>query len=58
MSFPESKSLVILGDMNADCNYASLNELDSLRYVTQILHGLYQTMLTLHFLQPGVLMIV
>ena len=30
MSFPESKSLVILGDMNADCNYASLNELDSL----------------------------
>ncbi len=30
MSFPESKRLVILGDMNADCNYASLNELDSL----------------------------
>ena len=30
MIFPESKKLVILGDMNADCNYASLNELDSL----------------------------
>ncbi|MBA46037.1 MAG: hypothetical protein CMB31_05565 [Euryarchaeota archaeon] len=31
MSFPESKRLIILGDMNADCNYASLNELDSLK---------------------------
>ncbi len=30
MTFPESKKLVILGDMNADCNYASLNELDAL----------------------------
>ena len=30
MTFPESKRLVILGDMNADCNYASLNELDAL----------------------------
>ncbi|MFL2978009.1 MAG: hypothetical protein DBX05_03815 [Candidatus Poseidoniales archaeon] len=30
MELPESERLVILGDMNADCNYASLNELDDL----------------------------
>tara|TARA_B100000902_G_scaffold28834_1_gene34648 strand:+ start:14072 stop:15013 length:942 start_codon:yes stop_codon:yes gene_type:complete len=30
LEFPESEKLVILGDLNADCNYASLNELDSL----------------------------
>ncbi|MBC88568.1 MAG: hypothetical protein CMB12_04745 [Euryarchaeota archaeon] len=30
MELPESDRLVILGDMNADCNYASLNELDDL----------------------------
>ena len=30
MEMPESEKLVILGDMNADCNYASLNELDEL----------------------------
>ena len=30
MEMPESEKLVILGDMNADCNYASLNELDAL----------------------------
>jgi len=30
MELPESDRLVIIGDMNADCNYASLNELDDL----------------------------
>ena len=32
MEFPESEKLVILGDFNADCNYASLNELDALSF--------------------------